>query len=289
MNRTEDGLERILIVGSGFMGRGIAQICAQSGFSVTLLDRDERALAEAQKEMQWSMEKLFSKGKVSHRPEKVLSMIHLSTDAMARFDVNFLFECVPEDLSVKTEVLRHYDRTCPGKTIFASNTSAIPIGKLAVLTDRADRFIGTHFASPPVIQRLVELIPALMTSAETVQSTRSLLEALDREVVEVRADTAGFIMNRIYLIAAAEAIRLLERGAGSAEDIDRAMRVGYGWAKGPLEAADFAGLDVIHGAMLSIWMDTGDPMFRPPERLCRLVEAGRLGRKTGEGLYDYKS
>ncbi|MCK4792890.1 MAG: 3-hydroxyacyl-CoA dehydrogenase family protein, partial [Desulfobacteraceae bacterium] len=179
------------------------------------------------------------------------------------------------------------DQICPPETIFASNTSAIPIGKIAASTSRPDRFIGTHFASPPVMQKLVEIIPSLMTSTETVLHTRSFLQALEREIIEVQVDTAGFVMNRIFLAAAAEGIRLLERGIAPAAEIDRAMRVGYGWSKGPLEAADFAGLDVIRGAMYSIWEDTGNPVFHPPESLTRLVAAGHLGRKTGLGFYEY--
>lgn len=184
-------------------------------------------------------------------------------------------------------MLEHYDRLCPSETIFASNTSAIPIGKIAASTSRPDRCIGTHFASFPVMQELVELIPSLATSSETVSKIRFFLQILERDIIDVWVDIAGFIMNRIYLAAAAESMRLLELGAASASEIDRAMRVGYGWSKGPLEAADFAGLDVICSAMISIWEDTGDSVFRPPGNITRLVEAGRLGQKTGLGFYEY--
>ena len=269
------------------MGRGIAQVCAQYGFSVSLVDSDAGVLAGARKEMLRSLQKLVSKKQIVEDPEKVLERVVFSRDGIVHDNLDFLIECVPEDISIKKIVLSHYDRVCPTETIFASNTSAIPIGKIAISTNRPDRFIGTHFASAPVMQKLVEMIPSLMTSAETVLSTRSFLQALRREIVEVKVDIAGFVMNRIYLAAAAEGMRLLERGIAPAPDIDRAMRVGYGWSKGPLEAADFAGLDVILGAMNSIWEDTGNPIFRPPEGLARLVEAKRLGRKTGSGFYEY--
>ena len=269
------------------MGRGIAQVCAQYGFSVYLVDSDAGVLAGARKEMLRSLQKLVSKKQIFEDPEKVLKRVVFSRDGIVHDSLDFLIECVTEDIYIKKSVLSHYDRVCPTKTIFASNTSAIPIGKIAISTNRPDRFIGTHFASAPVMQKLVEMIPSLMTSAETVLSTRSFLQALRREIVEVKVDIAGFVMNRIYLAAAAEGMRLLERGIAPAPDIDRAMRVGYGWSKGPLEAADFAGLDVILGAMNSIWEDTGNPIFRPPEGLARLVEAKRLGRKTGSGFYKY--
>ena len=287
MNQTRKDPKFILIVGAGFMGRGIAQVCAQYGLSVFLVDSDEGVLASARKEMLWSLQKLLSKKQIFEDPEKVLERVVFSRDGIVHDHLDFLIECVPEDIGIKKRILSHYDRICPTETIFASNTSAIPIGKIAVSTNRPDRFIGTHFSSPPVMQKLVEMIPSLMTSAETVLSTRYFLEALGREIVEVKGDIAGFVMNRIYLAAAAEGMRLLERGIASAADIDRAMRAGYGWSKGPLEAADLAGLDVILGAMSSIWEDTGSPIFRPPEGLARFVEAKRLGRKTGSGFYEY--
>ena len=277
----------ILIVGAGFMGRGIAQVCAQHNFSVCLIDTEDKVLADARKDMLSSLDKLFYIEQIFEDPETVLKRIVFSINPTAHDEADFLIECVPEDISIKKSVLRYYDQICPPETIFASNTSAIPIGKIAASTGRQDRFIGTHFSSAPVIQKLVEIIPCLMTSTGTVQYTRSFLKALEREIIEVKLDIAGFVMNRIYLAAAAEGIRLLERGIATAAEIDLAMRVGYGWSKGPLEAADFAGLDIIRAAMNSIWEETGSPIFYPPESLTRLVAAGHLGRKTGLGFYEY--
>ncbi|NQT70270.1 MAG: 3-hydroxyacyl-CoA dehydrogenase family protein [Desulfobacteraceae bacterium] len=287
MSQTGKFSKRIFIIGAGFMGRGIAQICAQHGFSVSLIDNDKEVLADARKEILWSLEKLFSKKQMAEEPGDIIKRVVFSVNPDVHDKVDFLIECVPEDISLKKTVLVHYDKICPSETIFATNTSAIPIGKIAASTTRSDRLIGTHFASPPVMQKLVEVIPSLMTSKETVLNTRSFLENLERDIVEVKVDKAGFIMNRIYLASAAEGIRLLECGVASSAEIDRAMRVGFGWSKGPLEAADLAGLDIIRAAMISIWEDTADPRFSPPESLTRLVEAGRLGRKTGSGFYDY--
>ncbi len=287
MARQCDHPQRILIIGAGFMGGGIAQLCAQYRFLVSLVDNDKEALHSANKQMMWSLNKLLLKKEITEAPEAIMKRVSFLVKAEAYDEVKFLIECVPEDISLKKSVFGHYDRVCPQETIFATNTSAIPIGKIARSTNRPDRFIGTHFASPPVLQRLVEVIPCFLTSNETVRDTRSFLQKLQREIIEVLVDTAGFIMNRIYLASAAEGVRLLERGVASSSEIDKAMRVGFGWSKGPLEAADLAGLDVIHGAMNSIWEDTGDPKFRPPERLTRMVEAGRLGRKTRSGFYEY--
>jgi len=280
--------KRIWIIGAGFMGRGIAQICAQHDFSVCLIDPQIEALTESKKDIIWSLKKLHAKGRIDEDPNRIVSRIHFERRPPHPGDnLDFLVECVPEDFTIKEKVLSAYDSICPPQTIFATNTSALPIGKLASVTTRPGKFIGTHFASPPVIQKLVEIIPCLTTTMETLSRTKELLIQIEREMIEVKIDTAGFVMNRIYLAAAGEAIRLYARGVATVEDIDRAMRVGYAWSKGPLEAADLAGLDIIRGAMNSIWEDTADPRFRPPESLTRLVEAGRLGRKTGSGFYDY--
>jgi 3-hydroxybutyryl-CoA dehydrogenase len=277
----------VWVLGAGFMGRGIAQICAQYGHTVCLIDPDKKALVDAQKNMIWSLEKLLHKGEIREDPYKIMKRVgFFKTPPNAR-KVELLIECIPEDLKKKSIVFSTYDKICPKGTIFASNTSALPIGTLAASTTRPDKFIGTHFSSPPVIQKLVEMIPCLSTSRATVQYTKWFLVSINREIIEVQGDIAGFVMNRIYLAAAAEAIRLLEQGIAPAAEIDRAMRVGFGWAKGPLEAADLAGVDVIRSAMFSIWQDSGNPMFYPPKTLTRLVEAGYLGRKTGRGFYEY--
>ena len=270
----------------GSIGRGIAQICGQYGYFVSLIDINNSALTGAQENITWSLEKLFQKGQIKEHPKKILKRIKFLKKPDNN-KVELLIECVPEDLALKKKVLGYYDQICPEETIFASNTSALPIGTLAVSTMRQDRFIGTHFASPPVIQKLVEMIPSLLTSQSTIQYTKAFLKKIDRDIVEVKKDIAGFVMNRIFLIAAGEAIRILEKGIASIAEIDRAMRLGFGWAKGPLEAADLAGIDIIRGAMLSIWQNTGNPTFYPPETLTSLVEAGRLGRKVGRGFYKY--
>ncbi|MEW5980232.1 MAG: 3-hydroxyacyl-CoA dehydrogenase family protein [Acidobacteriota bacterium] len=273
------------VVGAGFIGGAVAQVCAQAGFTVTLVDIKDGVLTRARERILRSLEKLSGKAELAEAPAVIFGRISLSLDPPDGWSPDFIIECVPEDFATKESVFAKYGHFCAARTIIGSNTSAIPIGKMAGVSGRPDRFIGMHFASPPTTQRLVEMIPCLSTSAETIARTGNFLRSLGLEVVEVKKDTAGFIMSRIYLSAAGTAMRLLELGAATASEIDQAMRVGFGWVKGPLEAADFAGLDVIRGAMLSIWEDTKDPGYWPPDVLTRLVNAGRLGRKTGWGFY----
>lgn len=281
--------KNILIIGGGFMGRGIAQLCAMHKFRVFLIDKEAAVLAEAQRNILWSLEKLFSKQKIDEKPEEVIRRVTLSKDLQVVELVDFLIECLPEKLSIKKIMLRHFDQRCHSSTIFATNTSAIPIRKIAETVSRQDKVIGTHFASPPVLQNLVEMVPSVTTSEDTKIKTKAFLRAIKREIIEVQKDIAGFLMNRIYLAAAAESIRLLEKGVANRNEIDSAMRMGYGWTKGPLEAADLAGLDVILGAIYSIWESEKDPVFQPPASLERMVKTGRLGRKTGSGFYDYEN
>lgn len=271
------------------MGRGIAQLCAQHDLKVSLIDNSENALAEASKSIKWSLEKLYAKKLLSESPGEIIARIDFLTHAPEAEKAGLLIECLPEDVPIKQQAFQFYDVLCPPETVFASNTSSIPIGLLAHFTTRPEKFIGTHFASPPVIQKLVEVIPALTTSPEVVDFIKKFLLSLNREIIEVRMDIAGFIMNRIYLAAAAEAIRLLGRGAAPASEIDLAMEIGFGWSKGPLEAADLAGLDIILNAMQTIWEESGNSAYNPPELLRRLVEAKHLGRKTGKGFYSYSS
>ena len=287
MNSKRTNPNQIWIIGGGFMGRGIAQLCAQHELRVSLIDISKAALEESSKSIKWSLEKLYSKKLLSESPDKIISRINFFNKPQKTEKADLLIECLPEEVNTKQKAFEIYDQLCPPETVFASNTSSIPIGLLANFTTRPEKFIGTHFASPPVMQKLVEVIPALTTSPKVIQYIKNFLLSLNREIIEVKVDIAGFIMNRIYLAAAAEAIRLLGRGAAQASEIDRAMEIGFGWSKGPLEAADLAGLDIILNAMQTIWEESGNSAYNPPELLRRLVEAKHLGRKAGKGFYNY--
>ncbi len=271
------------------MGRGIAQLCAQYNLKVSIIDISKSALNESSKSIKWSLEKLYSKKLLPESADEIISRIDFLNKPQETDKPDLLIECLPEEVHIKRKAFEFYDSICPPETVFASNTSSIPIGLLANFTTRPEKFIGTHFASPPVMQRLVEVIPALTTSPKVVEYIKNFLLGLGREIIEVRVDIAGFIMNRIYLAAAAEAIRLLGRGAASASEIDRAMEIGFGWSKGPLEAADLAGLDIILNAMQTIWEESGNSAYNPPELLRRMVEGKYLGRKTGRGFYNYEA
>jgi len=210
----------------------------------------------------------------------------LALDTAAGAD--FAVEAVFEDEALKQEVFRELDRLCPPRAILASNTSAIPITELARVTERPDRVVGTHFFSPVPLMPLCELVRGLETSDETLAAAKAFVESLGKETITVKRDVAGFALNRINLPGAVEAIRLVEAGVITPEEVDKGMRLGRGWRMGPFETMDMTGLDVTLGAMLAIYEETQDPRFWPPDLLRRKVAAGHLGRKAGRGWYVYE-
>lgn len=276
---------KIAIIGSGFMGSGIAQISAQAGFDVTLIDVAEERLGKALESIEWSVGKLASKGALMDSAEQVLNRITTATSYDAACSADLLIEAVFEQVDLKLDVLAELDGICDSKTVFASNTSTIPITKLAGATKRADRVIGMHFFGPVPLMRLVEIIPNPQTNDEIVQAALNFAHAVGKNPVLVKQDIPGFLMNRIFGAMACEAIRLLERGAGSIEDIDNGMCDGFNMHVGPLCIADLAGLDVSLNAFAV--MHDLDPEYAPeaPELLHQLVREGKLGAKTGEGFY----
>jgi len=202
-------------------------------------------------------------------------------------DADFVFEAVIEDLETKKAVFLELDKICPSHTIFATNTSAIPITDIAESTQRVSRVVGTHFFSPVPMMRIVEIVKGLLTSEETVQTADKLCKTLGKETIRVNRDVAGFALNRINFPCNIEAIKLVEAGVASVEDIDKGMRLGFGRPMGPFETADLAGLDVGFSAMSAVYKETQDEKFHPPMLLQRKVKIGQLGKKTGIGWYRY--
>lgn len=281
---------RVLIVGGGLMGGGIAQVAALAGYRVTLRDVSQQTLDKAMTNIAWSLGKFVEKGQLAAESrEAALSRLNptLALDAAAEAD--FAVEAVFEDKALKQEVFRELDRLCPPQTIMASNTSAIPVTELARVTDRPDRVVGTHFFSPVPLMPLCELVRGLETSDETLAAARAFVESLGKETVTVKRDVAGFALNRINLPGTVEAIRLVEAGVITPEEVDKGMRLGLGRRMGPFETMDMTGLDVTLGAMLAIYEETKDPRFWPPDLLRRKVAAGHLGRKTGHGWFVYEA
>jgi len=283
-------IKNVFVVGSGLMGGGIAQVTAFAGYKVKMHDVKEEFTAKGMEAIKDSLGKFLSKEKITQEQhDAALANLTTTTNLEEASDSDLVVEAVFEDLEVKKDVFGKLDKICPEHTILATNTSAIPISSIAAATARRDKVVGTHFFSPVPLMRLCEIIRGLETSEETIETAEAWARSLGKETVLVRKDHAGFIANRLYSPMGMEAVRMLEAGVATPEDIDKAMRFGYNLPMGPLELADMTGLDVSMNAALAIYNDTGDPKFYPPPLLRRMVASGNLGRKTGRGWYDYSS
>ena len=282
-------LERTLVAGAGLMGHGIAQVLATTGRSVALYEPDlERALAGRDR-IAANLERAVAKGRLSgEEGEAILGRISAVADLAVAGDVDLVVEAVYEDVEVKTGIWSELDRLAPPPTIFATNTSSISIDRLAAAVgpDRRERFVGMHFFSPVPVMPLIELIRGTATTDDVEAAIRALSAEMGKQVI-VSADRPGFIVNRILMPFLAEAMRAYAEGLGTADDIDTGARVGLNHPMGPLELADFIGLDVCLGIMRVLHEGLGDERFAPPPILVQLVEEGRLGQKTGHGFHSY--
>jgi 3-hydroxybutyryl-CoA dehydrogenase len=279
-------IERVVVVGAGQMGAGIAQVAATAGLRVTLVDVGEEQLARALAGIGGSLAKLASKGQVDD-PDAVLARIETATDVTAAAGAELAIEAASEDVELKLRIFRELDAALQPGAILASNTSSIPIGRLAAATSRPQRVCGMHFMNPPALMPLVELIRGLETSDETVAEVRAAAEAMGKTVAEAR-DVPGFLANRMLLPMLNEAVFCLDEGVGDAEAIDTVMRLGMNHPLGPLALADLIGLDTCLAILEVLHDGFGDPKFRPCPLWRRYVEAGRLGRKAGRGFHDYR-
>ena len=280
-------IKEIFVLGGGMMGSGIAQVCAQAGYSVTMCDFDDGALKRAINSITWSVEKLIEKGKVKDSFKEITGRIKSVTKISEAKDANFVFEAVFEKADVKRQTFKELDKVCLEDTIFATNTSAIPITEIAESTQRPDKVIGTHFFNPVPMMKAVEIVRGLYTSDETVEVATEICRVIGKEIIMVQKDMAGFLLNRINVPSILEAIRMVEQGVGSIEDIDKGMKLAFGRSMGPFETQDLTGLDVSLGAYMNIYNDTQDLKFYPPMLMRRKVKAGHLGKKTGMGWYKY--
>jgi 3-hydroxybutyryl-CoA dehydrogenase len=281
-------MSRIGVVGAGLMGSGIAQVAALAGHDVVLRDVSDEALERGVDGVRTSLGRFVAKERVSaDESASALARIATTTDLLAMSDVDLVVEAVFEEIAVKHEVFRALDSICRPDAVLATNTSALPITSIAAVTSRPDRVVGTHFFSPVPMMRLCELVRGLETSDETLATARVFAESTGKTCVVVERDIAGFVTTRLITVLALEAVRLVESGVATAEDVDAACRLGFGHAMGPLETIDLTGLDVILHAAENVWADTRDPKFAPPESLRRMVQAGLLGRKSGQGFYPY--
>ncbi|MEO5885925.1 MAG: 3-hydroxyacyl-CoA dehydrogenase NAD-binding domain-containing protein [Candidatus Limnocylindrales bacterium] len=282
-------IERIFVAGAGLMGHGIAQVHAVIGKTVALYEPDLARAVAGRERIAGNLQRALDKGRMTAEEREAVLDRLIATDRQdAASDADLVIEAVFEDLGVKHALWRELDRMAPDSAIFASNTSSIAIERLAeaVRLERRERFVGMHFFSPVPVMPLVELIRGNDTSDATVEAVRGLSGELDKQVI-VSADRPGFIVNRILMPFLAEAMRAFEQGVGSAEDIDAGARVGLNHRMGPLELADFIGLDVCLGILHVLEDGLGLEHFRPPRVLEDLVAAGHLGQKTGQGFYTY--
>ncbi len=280
-------VNKVLVVGSGLMGGGIAQVCAQAAIDVYLNDTSEEALNKAIKNIEWSVGKFIEKGKLTEEKKTIVDRIKPIKDIEKGEDVDLVIEAVFEQLELKQQIFEKLDRVCAAHTLLASNTSAIPISDLAAVTQRADRVLGLHFFSPVPMMQVVEVIKGISTMDETARAGADFVKKIGKEAIMVNRDVPGFAINRINFPSTIEAMNLVEQGVVSVEDVDKGLRLGLGRKMGIFETGDMVGLDVTYGALMAMYNETGDSRWYPPLLLRRKVKAGHLGRKTGRGWYRY--
>ncbi len=281
-------MKNVIVVGSGIMGTGIAQLCSQSGYGVSIMDIDEKMLVKTLKKIEWSLKKLENKNLLKEKARDILSRIKAEETLENAGKADIVIEAAFENLITKRVIFKDLEHVCRTDTIFGTNTSSIPITEVASALKSPQRFVGIHFFNPVHKMKLVEIVKGLATSNDTVEKAKGFVLSTGKEPVIVNRDSAGFIVNRINGMAFLEALRLLEKGVASVEDIDKAMRLGLGNPMGPFELMDLVGLDVVLNARMGIYNETREPNHFPPAILKRMVKAGYLGRKTGKGFYEYK-
>lgn len=268
------------------MGSGIAQVSAQAGWDVVLRDVTDAALTRGTDGIKASYEKFVSKGRLAAEDaEAALARITPTTDLDAAADADVVVEAVFEKLDVKHEIFRALDKLVKDEAILASNTSAIPITKIAAVTERPERVVGTHFFSPVPMMQLCELVRGHKTDDATLAAAREFAESVGKTCIVVNRDVAGFVTTRLICALVMEAAKLYESGVATAEDIDLACKLGFGHAMGPLATADLTGVDILLHATDNIYTESQDEKFAAPELMRRMVDAGDIGRKSGQGFY----
>ncbi|MCC3773972.1 3-hydroxyacyl-CoA dehydrogenase family protein [Streptomyces sp. UNOB3_S3] len=280
--------KKLAVIGAGLMGSGIAQVSAQAGWDVVLRDVTDEALKRGTDGIKASLDKFVAKGKLeASAAEQALARITPTTDLDAAADADIVVEAVFEDIETKQGIFRTLDGLVGDEAVLASNTSAIPITKIAAATKRPERVVGAHFFSPVPMMQLCELVRGHKTSDETLAKTREFAEGIGKTCIVVNRDVAGFVTTRLIAALVVEATKLYESGVASAEDIDIACRLGFGHAMGPLATADLTGVDILMHATENIYTECRDEKFASPELMRRMVDAGDLGRKSGQGFYQY--
>ncbi|WP_054949682.1 3-hydroxyacyl-CoA dehydrogenase family protein [Numidum massiliense] len=277
----------VAVIGGGTMGCGIAETFAKNGFNVAVIEKSQADVARVELAIDLSLKKQLEKWRITEAEKKItLSHLEVTTDFERVKNVDLVIESVYEDFVTKKEVLQRCDRLARPGVIFASNTSALSLTELAAATERPDKVIGLHFLYPVGTRNLVEIVRALKTSDETVAAAKEIVDQLAKVSVEVY-ESPGFVTTRLMMTVINEALRVLMEGVATAREIDIAMKLGYDFQYGPLEAADRFGLDAVLAAMEHLYREFGEPKYRPAPLLKKMVRANQLGVKTGEGFFRY--
>jgi enoyl-CoA hydratase/3-hydroxyacyl-CoA dehydrogenase len=281
-------LNKITVLGSGIMGHGIAQISAMNGYQVVLRDIEQRFLDSAMDKIKWSLDKLVEKNKIKkEESDKIYGRIKPIVDIKdALVDTDLLIEAVPEDLNLKKKVYSEVDQFAEEKTVYASNTSTLPISEISQLTSRPDRFIGLHFFNPPQLMKLVEVIPGARTEKSIVDLGINLVKSLGKDPILCNKDVPGFIVNRIFIPLVHEAAYCLESDGKTMTQIDSAVKFKLFLPMGIFELADYTGIDVIHKATVEMY-SRDKKVIHPHPMIAQLFSSGKLGKKSGDGFYSY--
>jgi 3-hydroxybutyryl-CoA dehydrogenase len=281
-------ISRVAVLGAGTMGNGIAQVCAMAGYVVALHDPQPGAVERALGTIRGNLDKGVERGKVTAEArETALGNLRDAADvASAAADADLVIEAVPERMELKTSIFAELDRIAPASAILATNTSSLSVSRIADATGRPERVIGLHFFNPVHIMKLLEVVRGWQTAQETVDASLAFARRIGKEPIIV-TDTPGFASSRLGVVLGLEAMRMVEQGVASPQDIDKAMELGYNHPMGPLKLTDLVGLDVRLGIAEYLHGELGGEQYRPPELLRRMVAEGKLGKKSGQGFYEW--
>ena len=280
-------IRRVGVVGCGLMGSGIAEVAAKSGFDVIVREVDDEVVESGKSRIRKSMDRAVEKEKMTFTEKEVAwGHLHFTAEVSELESADIVVEAIIENLDAKTELFHELDRLCPDHTIFASNTSSLPVTDIAAATSRADRFIGLHFFNPVPVMKLVEVVRTIATSQETSDRAMQFSRALNKVPITAK-DNSGFVVNLLLVPYLLDAIRQLEHGVATVEDIDAAMTLGLGYPMGPFILCDFVGIDTLYQISEIMFNEYRDPRYAPPPLLKRIVTMGRLGQKSGKGFYDW--
>jgi 3-hydroxybutyryl-CoA dehydrogenase len=280
-------IRKVAVLGCGLMGSGIAEISAKAGYDTQVREVNDELAEKGLGRIRKSLDRAVDKGKLEGGArDDILGRISLTTRLADLAGADIVIEAVTEDLDTKNGMYRELDGICGKDTIFASNTSSLTIASMAAATSRPDRFVGLHFFNPVPVMKLVEVVRSIATSREAFERAFEFARSLGKEPVEAK-DTSGFIVNRLLVPYMLDAIRCLESGLATTDDIDKSMTLGTGYPMGPFVLGDFVGLDTLHSIAEIMFSEFREPRFAPPPLLSRMVTLGYYGRKSGRGFYDY--